>query len=207
MKQWYTRLAEVPDVGYGGSSVDRMQLPGYNAKPKVQRSSWSDDPDDILMWATADGETSASPASQWQSDPLPGETPAQTILRRCLEALELPGTLSNYHFILQGCHQQLWNHRRAEPWTVAEVERLCWLDLRLIQAYPKTVFKDFSGRDEEQGYVHIMAFYQLISLYEKEGYLREALEVARIAVRFKQGDHDLERLQHKLEQLEAEDAA
>jgi hypothetical protein len=50
------------------------------------------------------------------------------------------------------------------------------------------------------------AFYRLVNLYENEGYLKEALEVARRAGRFNQAHHYFESLQERIARLEAEDA-
>lgn len=205
MEKWYSRLADVPGVEFdGGVGVDRTRLPDHDAKPRVVRHTWEGKHETYLMWKTKEGETSAAPASQWETKPRAGETEARTALRQCHEALELPGTLSNYHFIIQSAHDELWKHRRREAWVIAEVERLCWLDLRLIQSHPKTVQDELSGQNEDR-YFHVTAFHRLVMLYELEGYVQEALEVARLAARFGQTAHDLERLEEKLSALEQEE--
>lgn len=205
MEKWYPRLAEVPKLGYEGSAgVDRTRLPGFNLKPRIQRHEWDGKVHESLMWPMKDGSTSAAPATQLESTPLPGETPARTALRHCHEALELPGTLSNYHFIIQGAHETIWKYRRREPWVVEEAERLCWLDLRLVQVHPEAITFDDFVRGEGPNYPRVLAFYRLISLYEAEGYLRDALAVAEIAVRFNQLPRELERLGEKVKALDAE---
>jgi hypothetical protein len=205
MNKWYPRLADVPKLGYEGSpGVDRTRLPGFDLKPRLERYEWDGKIRESLSWPMKNGSTSAAPATQLQSSPLPGETPARTALRHCHEALELPGTLSNYHFIIQGAHEVIWKHRRRELWVIEETERLCWLDLRLIQAHPEAVtFHEYS-KGEGTNYPHVLAFHRLISLYETEGYLREAQEVAELAVRFNQLPRELERLKEKVEALDAE---
>lgn len=205
MEKWYPRLAEVPKLGYEGSpGVDRTRLPGFDLKPRVQRYEWDGKIRESLSWPMKDGSTSAAPATQLESTPLPGETPARTALRHCREALELPGTLSNYHFIIQGAHEAMWKYRRREPWVVEEAERLCWLDLRLIQAHPEAITYEGFSKGEGPDYPRVLAFYRLISLYEAEGYLREALDVAKLAVRFDQLHRELERLEGKVRALDAE---
>jgi hypothetical protein len=46
-----------------------------------------------------------------------------------------------------------------------------------------------------------------IDLYEREGFFGKALDVARRAAAFQQGNFHLERLQERIASLEAEDAA
>lgn len=205
MEKWYPRLADVPKLGYEGSpGVDRTRLPGFNLKPRIERYEWDGKIRESLSWPMKNGSTSAAPATQLESSPLPGETPARTALRHCHEALELPGTLSNYHFIIQGAHEAIWKYRRREPWVVEETERLCWLDLRLIQAHPESITFDEFSKGEVPNYPRVLAFHRLISLYETEGYLREALTVAELAVRFNQLPRELERLEEKVKALDNE---
>lgn len=205
MEKWYPRLAEVPKLGYEGSpGVERTRLPGFDLKPRVERYEWDGKLRESLSWPMKNGSTSAAPATQLESTPLPGETPARTALRHCHEALELPGTLSNYHFIIQGAHEAIWKHRRRELWVVEETERLCWLDLKLIQAYPEAITFDEFSKGEQPNYPRVLAFHRLISLYETEGYLQEAFEVAKLAVQFNQLPHELERLEGKVKTLDAE---
>lgn len=206
MKKWYPRLAEVPRVGYQGSpGVDRTRLPGCNAKPQINHYEWDGKRHESLSWPMKDGSTSASPANQLQSTSRPGETPAQTAHRHCLEAIELPGTLSDYHFIVQNAHEEIWKHRRREPWVVAETERLCWLDITLVQAYPEILVFDQAPIGTELHYARVVAFYRLLRLYEQEGYLQDALKVAKIALRFGQLPSELERVEGKIRMIEAEE--
>lgn len=205
MEKWYPRLAEVPKLGYEGSpGVDRTRLPGFNLRPQIRRYEWDGKIRESLSWPMKNGSTSAAPATQLESPPVPGETPARTALRHCHEALELPGTLSNYHFIIQGAHEAMWKYRRREPWVVEEAERLCWLDLRLVQTHPEAITYDEFSKGAGPDYPRVSAFHRLISLYEAEGYLREALDVAKLAARFDQLPRELERLEGKVRALDAE---
>lgn len=146
MEKWFRRLAEVPGVGYEGSpSVDRSQLPGHDATPKIERYNYDGERHVSVMWPMKDGSTSASPAHRWETKPRRGETEAQTALRQLRETLELPGTLSDYHFAIQHCHDALRGDAREEPWVLEEVERLCWLDIRLIENYPQTITNEYGG--------------------------------------------------------------
>jgi hypothetical protein len=206
MERWFRRLAEVPGVGYQGSpGVDRTRLPGHDTVPKIDHYNFGGERHVSVMWPMKDGSTSASPAQSWQTEPREGETKAQTALRRMREALELPGKLSDYHFAIQNCHDALRAAAREEPWVFEEVERLCWLDIRLIEAYPETITNEYGGGST---YFSVSAFHRLVGMYEKEGFLREALDVARIGQKFGQCPGKVEELEGRIARIEAEaDAA
>ena len=203
--EWFRRFADVPNVGYiGNSAIDRQSLPGYNAVPKDFASATGKEYD-ILTWPNG----TTSPASVRGAAPAFGTeafftNSAHKSLQRMYEALELPGTLSDYHFVIQNCCQQLWDYhmRRKDPWVYNEIEKLSWLDIRLVEAYPEIV--KFNGNDGTV-YATIVAFSFLISLYKQEGYLHEALDVAKRAVKFDQLHYVLEELMQKVSMLEAED--
>lgn len=204
MPKWFRRLAEIPGVRYNTpQGINRLQLPDHNILPELHTYGFDGRRRESLYWQTRKGSTSASPAQSWQTEPRPGESPAQTGVRQLYEALELPGEPSAYHFAIQNCNEMLWKYRREEPWVVELIEWLCWLDIQLIEACPEAISFD---RDDETRYVNVLAFDRLISLYEREGYLREAIKVARRAVRFNQSQHDFESLQERIAQLEAENA-
>jgi hypothetical protein len=205
MKEWFRRFAEVPGVKYSGApSVNRSRLPEHNATPEISTFRFEGKQHISIMWPTSEGSTSASPAHRWQTQPRPNETKGQTTLRQLHETLELPGIVSDYHFAIQNCHQALWKQRRDEPWVLAEIERLCWLDIQLVEVQP--AFAALEREDTTQ-FIAILAFGQLIRLYEREGNLYEALAVAHRAERFNQGKIYLENLQPRIAQLESEGAA
>jgi hypothetical protein len=202
METWFRQLAEVPDVGFEGSpGVDRSRLPGHNAVPEIDHYDFRGRQLVSLSWPMKGGSTSASPAQSWETKPRKGETQAQTVLRQLHETLELPGTLSDYHFAIQNCHEELRGHSREEPWVLAEVERLCWLDIRLIEKYPETITNEYG---EGRTYYSVSAFHDLINLYETEGFLHEALGVARIGQRFDQCEDEVEDLEERISRIEAE---
>ena len=73
MDKWYPRLADVPKLGYEGSpGVDRTRLPGFDLKPRVERYEWDGKIRESLSWPMKNGSTSAAPATQLESSPLPG---------------------------------------------------------------------------------------------------------------------------------------
>ena len=198
---WFQRFAEIPGVAHEGPGVDRRRLKGHNAVPEVHTFDRDEDvagPPQTLWW----GNGSASPAHErafvdWNA------MPTAKVLRNVMEALEVPGQPTDYHFALQGAATALWSRRRAEPEVLDDVERLCWLGIRLIQARPDAVSDEYRP---EGGFYSVGAFKTLITLYEREGALREGLEVATLAERFDQLAEKAEELRERLAVLEAEDA-
>jgi hypothetical protein len=217
MEKWFHRLGDVPGIDYiPDSRIDRSQLPGHNAVPNITRFEFDGKPHESMQWPTQDGSTGLSPAQEWQTQPREGETEAQKTLRELREALELPGTLSNYHFAIQARTDTLRRFARNEPWVLEEVERLCWLDIRLVSRYPKTITLEPTTIDNEElaklarerrgnrQFFGVSAFHYLISMYEEEGYLREALEVAKIGEQFEQCPGKVEQIEERLKRIEAE---
>lgn len=205
MAQWFRRLAEATKLRYQGSpQVDRTSLPDHDAKPKVETSDYDGKRREHLVWQTHRGRTSASPSKTWMTKRRKGESPMQTRLRQLYEALELPGELSDYHFALLPCYEELWANRREEPWVVAEIERLCLLDIQLVEAYPETILFESS---DGPSWARVPAFDRLISLYEQNGYLQDALMIARRAVRLHQSQIALEPLEKKVARIEEEHVA
>ncbi len=203
MVKWFRCLSEVPCVGYKSHpNIDRSRLPGHNVVPSSSSYWIANERHEYVSWPTITGSTSASPAKLWKTQLRNGESLAQTCLRQLYETLELPGELSDYHFAIQSCCLELWRLRREEPWVLVEIEELCWLDIRLLQAHP-----DFAVVNNEQGFFLILAFERLIALYEQEGYLYEALQVAAVATKFNQQMSALERIRAKIANLEAEEVS
>jgi hypothetical protein len=213
MKKWFPRLGDIPGIHYVNDAIERTQLAGHDASPRIERFEFDGRVHESMYWPTKDGSTSASPAKTWETKPLKCETAGQTALRQLRESLELPGTLSDYHFAIQHGHDELRARAREEPWVFEEVERLCWLDIKLIEQYPETItVEPITIQDEEMAklarerrgqrkFFAVSAFHQLITLYEREGYLKEALEVAQTAERFEQCQGKTEELKERISQL------
>jgi len=217
IEKWYRRLAEVPRIGYEPDpSIDRTKLPGHDAVPRIHRYEFDGKQHESLDWPMKNGTTSASPSQSWETKTRRGESECKTTLRQMREALELPGKLSDYHFAIQNCHDSLKRFAREEPWVLEEVERLCWLDIRLISEYPETITlepiaisdkelaKIAAERRGERHFFSVSAFHQLMGMYEREGYLREALQVAKIAERFEQCSGKVEEIIERLDRINAE---
>ncbi len=206
--QWYRRLAEVPGVQYPGSpGIDRTRLLGYTLKPEIYRHNFNGRRSEQLSWPDINGygSSSASPAWNWSRQLQEEDISPKDLLHRLHEALELPGTSSDYHFAIQICCERLWQYRGDESWVLKEIERLCWLDILLLEATPDTLLLQM--QDGSSTYAHSLAFERLIRLYERNGYLAEAIDVAQRATRFHADDSIVKPLQERLVRLEAEYAS
>ena len=198
---WFPRFGEVPGVEYSPlTPVDGKRLPGAGARPEriSDRSGGR-----FLHWPTKGGSSSASPAHERAFGTDFSDMPTAKVLRHLAETLELPGIPSDYHFAIQGVLEALWSRRRDEPAVFDMVERLCWLDLGLVRARPDCVSYEADG---EVRYYGLAAFGHLATLYEREGALREALDVAELAMHYGQLDARRDDLARRLAALEAERA-
>ncbi|MZE45865.1 hypothetical protein GTY49_23580 [Streptomyces sp. SID5477] len=194
MGAWFERMAAVPGLAFAGSpGVMREALPGAGVRPDESYGS--------PMWPTAEGSTSATPASRH----VPFDARGAELIARVWEALELPGSARDYHFVLQSAVDRLWSTRRAEPGALAALEVFALLDLELMEATPHAV--SFDTTDAPAAFVRVSSVPRLIGLLEREGAFAEALELARRLARFGQGEDVAARLSEKAQALVAEAAA
>jgi hypothetical protein len=170
---WYPRLGDVPGVNFTGSpGIDRSKL--RDAKKRPTKTSYG------LDWETRDGSTSASPVHEHTySDQ---EVSTKTLVKRTWEALELPGVVSDWHFLLMNTVRTLWNQRAAEPQFLADCEAFCRLDLQIITSHPHLFALD--KRDDGPEYLSLPTIPILVKLLRACDDLDEALAVARTGVRF-----------------------
>jgi hypothetical protein len=134
---WFERLADVPGVSYESSpAVIRAQLPGHDSVPQKWESAFTNVREPFLMWPGTDDDstTSASPASQHASERPSEPQDLRQVLLRLYEVLELPGELSDYHFAIQNTCKTIFGRRREDLNLLEELERLCWLDIELLEA-------------------------------------------------------------------------
>jgi hypothetical protein len=192
--EWFTRFGDVPGIDYPvPAGVDPRKLKGYGLKPKIQRHG---DLPPFLLW-DSDGDGyggSAAPAHERAFMDL-GEKSLGFIRRNLVEALELPGIATDYHFTIQSACEQLWKRRVENPQYLTELERWSRLDLALVRARPHEFQYEHDG---ELNYYLIRAFGYLRSLYEKEGALIEALEVAEEESRYNPNEKQLEELRERV---------
>jgi hypothetical protein len=155
-----------------------------------------------LTWPGPDegSTTSASPARQHTSERPNEIQDLRRVLLELYEVLELPGQLSDYHFAIESAYTTIYERRREDLAMLEEVERLCWLDIELSEAYARL--------EHKPGTFFLMrAFEGLASLYETEGDFAAALEVAERGMRLGQEGlaTQVDRLRARLAELEAED--
>lgn len=201
-KPWFRRLGDVPGITYASPGIDRCTLTGHNAEPVVtQAYEWEGERHEIVAWRWPGGSSQGPPARQHALPPDEQHT-ADELIRNLHETLELPGELSDYHFAIAGCAGRLWRMRRERPELLEAVEQLYWLDIDLVEAHPEAVAHVLG---DDTTYYAVPAYESLISLYETQGYVEEALAVAERGRKFGHGDHARERLESKLEALEAEE--
>jgi hypothetical protein len=195
--EWFNRLADVPGVMYEGSqTVDRTVLPGHDLEPVVEEFEIAGELHRSILWTTPEGIfTSASPVQQRGFGSGEDATPREA-LRRLEETLELPGEIPDYHFAIQNVYGAAYKGRREDPLLLKEVERLCWLDINLVESYPQIVESE-SGK-----FARVLAYERLVRLYEGEGYFREALEVAERSLRM--GQEHLSDAVNRLRSIRAE---
>ena len=177
---WFRRFADIPGVRYTTPlELDLTRLEGRDAVPDGNRFGTSV----YLWWATADGGTSQSPASEHASYEIRAATVTQ-IRTHIAEVLELPGEPKDYHYALQGTANELYARRRADSTTIDDAHRLFLLDLQLIQAEPAAV----ASEREDQPFYSIPGLSLLLRLYLTEGRVADAAAIADIAERFGAGD-------------------
>jgi hypothetical protein len=187
-------MAAIPCIAFAGSpGVVREALPGAGVLPDQSYGS--------PMWPTAEGSTSATPASRH----VPFDARGAELVACVWEALELPGSAMDYHFVLQGAVDRLWSARRAAPEALALLEVFALLDLELMEAAPQAVSFD-DAADAPATFVRVTSVPRLIGLLEREGAFTEALELARRLARFGQGEDVAARLSEKAGALVAEAA-
>lgn len=193
---WYRCFGVIPGVSYATPpGVEVKSLQGYGRTPEVHNFETFDS----LSW----GDTSESPAAAHGSFDSTN-APAARIIQRIAEALELPGTASDYHFALDAAAENLYMRRFFEPTAMSEAERLWLLDVELVEARPDAfVYRNPDGTPK---YSYGFApFARLASLYSNEGYLREALGMAEKAEALGQERGQKEKLLTRLAAIEAED--
>lgn len=193
MRRWYARMTEIQGVGFTGSpDVNRSHLVEARIRPSEEYGS--------LSWPMPGGITSSSPVHHRAFADMRA-LKGDALTRWVWEGLELPGTASDYHFLLQNAVEQLWARRRATPAGLHFVEVFAQLDLSLIEAVPQAIL--INDADPSRGFVRITSVMTWINLLHAEGALRDALSVSRRMQRF--GDtYQNEKLETKVAALNEE---
>lgn len=213
--QLFPRLAAVPGVAYSRHpGIDRNRLPGAKARPRTQTFSlegkvhsyltWvTSKVHSFLTWVTSEGDSTTQSPAAARAHTDEDTTEPTEVLHRVYEALELPGSAADYHFALLAAYESLRSECRTNPDLLAEFECLCLLDVSLVQSRPEAITHEGDGKTFM---ARVPAFKYLIRLYEREGFLADALAIARSAAACGQGTDDQDRLTKRLQDLKAEDA-
>jgi hypothetical protein len=198
--EWFSRFGDIPRIGYvTPSGITRAKLKRASARPEIVSYGGGER---SLSWRTREGSSSASPVRERSFDADVSGKSTAVVLRDLYETLELPGQVGDYHFAIQFVLEELWKRRRAEPAVMDEVERLAWMDVNLIRVRPDTITNEYvAGRPDQPRFYGVAAFGRLITLYEREGALREALEVAEFAAHFEQHEAKRDALVERLTAL------
>jgi hypothetical protein len=142
--------------------------------------------------------TSQSPANQHSE----GLADTGRIVVTLAEVLELPGEPGDYHFAIQQTVGVLRSNAAGDLGALNLVETLCWYDIHLAYAAPDALSVI---RDGARQWYRLTTLATLVGLYEREGALREALQVASIASESLDQLHDkAAALRDKLAVYEAE---
>lgn len=129
------------------------------------------------------------------------ESISKTALKELEEILKSSEKKSDIHFAILHCCGTLWSQRKREPWVIKEIERLSLKDIDLVEKHSDIIFI------QKDMYAYVPAFKDLIALYEKEGYIEDALKIAEKAMKLNQNylKNKYEELSLKVKRLHEED--
>ncbi|WP_433803546.1 hypothetical protein [Actinomycetospora sp. CA-084318] len=125
---------------------------------------------------------------------------ADQMVQHVREAIELPGTPEDYHFILQGGIEHLWRLRAESTSSLEMLEEFALLDLQLIEAAPWSV--EWSDGADGTSFVSLPGLDRFIVLLEREGAHCEALAIAERLAKF-DNTKRLERLRERVATLDS----
>lgn len=197
MRQWFARFGDIPAIEYHAPViVDRTMLPEHAAHP-----------DQYGFWPIAgvpERRSSGSPASQRLYD---GDV--QRVVdpyrhqHKAAVALECPGYPRDYALILDRVIWHLWILRAQAGWVLEALETWCRLGVRLAAIYQEDPSAFGDAPSDSPGVVGART---LIELYSREGYLREAIQIAEEVAILGYQDPELESIKMRLDNLRREHA-
>lgn len=183
--QWAESFAAIGGISWEPLvPIDRSSLPGIDSRPTVERiEGLGGESYQRVTWSDKRGELAgegSSPANQherhFSND---RELAPRTVARRVSEMLALPGSRSDYHFGMLNAWEALYAARRQDVRVFGWIEALCLADIELMEQGPELVFAENHWNNLDQGYPIFPAFQRLSSLYQREGYLTDAVEIER----------------------------
>jgi hypothetical protein len=198
--QWFRRFGDIPGIDYQTPPrIDPMKLRGYGMVPEHSAFDSGGQHYESLYWDYGEESSSASPVQEF-GEKIKSDS-VTALVRWCAQGLELPGEPADYHFHIQAAIGELQKLGRRDYGALPELERLCLLDLKLLDAWPRAILNEYG---EDPAFYGSMAFGCLISLYESEGALHEALEIAERAAQFSQNPDRREEFMKRLAAIAAE---
>lgn len=160
MTDWFSRLADA--LPYTPPLViDRAALAYAHIRPELNISSI--DGHAFLSWAYGDHTAkSQSPAKEhgWR---MQRTTDPDEILKLCVEATELPGTLRDYHHLLHMGYERLYPWWKQHGTYATPLETLCSTDIAIIEQAPEIIKLGTV-------YARVDAYQILIDLYTATGH-------------------------------------
>lgn len=195
---WYESLSRIDGVKYEAPEwVDLSVVASLKSlRPQVLDlgQDFGEDRESLMWPMGGEGTTSQAPAGQWAVRLNDAKEMSTEELLACLhQAFSLPGEPQDYHFAMLTALKELWRRRKDDPTSFKALEELSWLDIHLIKTLPETVRDPY-----DKVYYQVPSFDYLVRLYEQQGALHEAIEVAEIAVKYDQLQDKLVKLQDKL---------
>ena len=171
------------------------------AQHRLSRHEFDGETREELTWPTSDGATSEAPAARHLDDTARTGLDLGPLLQGTWEVLELPGEVLDYHFALQSTVGILWSKHRRAVTALRALEVLARLDIALLAAQPLAFLPEgaVDGR-----YYRVTTFGPLLTILEREGAWRDALEVVEAAVRVGQLESRRDVIADRVAALEAE---
>ncbi len=184
--EWFPAFDAIPGVEWQPlTPVDRLSVPGIDARPRVETLTLGGGDFDRVEWLTATGERlydeSGSPAVQLSRElASEGDLVPLTIAEKISAILAVPGTRGDYHFGMLSARGALKTARRVDPRVFGWIEALCLADISLMEQGPQLVFSESHWGDlAERAQLAHPAFAELSSLYQHEGFLAAAVDIEK----------------------------
>lgn len=185
--EWFPSLDAIPGVRWEPLvAIDRSALRGHDATALVEtRDLYDGKTYEHVEWLLPDGrplsdEDGSDPAvlhsRRLERDPR--ELAPRTIAKTISEALALPSTPGNYHFLMLSAWGALHKNRARDVRAFGWIEALCWADITLLEQGPQRVVgEDWNVGADGGGYPVWPAIDQLAGMYQREGFLAAAVEL------------------------------
>lgn len=184
---WFKSISEIPGINWEPLIlIDRQQLKHAESFMKVEDSELSDRKN--IWWYDKDGKpfnNSWSPShNEWGK--ISDEMSIDRTVKVISTALILPGTPSDYHFGITSAVEILYKKRKESEKAIDLVEKLCLLDISMIESLPQIAEpKNYNDDHWNPGQFPVHPSYRrLITIYMKEGLLEDAVDLEKRLISF-----------------------